>query len=112
MSFNLDAYREANAGWALTVGGRRYAARPVSAEQVLVYQGEIEGASPKMAQRALRRLLRCAFPWRPSFVWRGDPVNVIMAARPHEQRAMVQDFFESLAGTSAPLPASPTNGTR
>jgi hypothetical protein len=111
MSFNLDAYRTINVGWSLTVGGRTYRARPVSAEQVIAYLGEMEGASPRRAQRALRHLLRHAFPRRVSFWWRGDPVDVVMRARPHEQHAMVQDFFVSLAGPNPRQSESPTSGT-
>ena len=110
MSFNLDAYREACSGWSLTTGGRTYAARPVSAEQVIAYQGELEGASPKRAQKALYHLLRHAFPRRLSFWWRGDPVNFVMRSRPHEQQAMVRDFFASLAGPNPRQSESPTNG--
>lgn len=111
MGFDLDQYRQAHAGWALTTRGQTYHARPVSAEQVIVYQGEVLGASPRIAQRALRKLLRIAFPWRPSFVWRGDPVKIVMGARPHEHRAMVADFFASLAGSPTLPTPSPTHGT-
>jgi hypothetical protein len=60
-------------------------------------------------------LLRIAFPWRPSYIWRGDPVSIIGAMLPREQAEVLRDFFQSLGVTvrKPTLPTSPkTNGTR
>ncbi len=95
-SINLDALREAHRPWSFTTGRRTYVARPVSVEQVIAYEGECIGASVAVRMRALRRLLRQAFPWRPSFLWRGDPVAIVMGASPPVHHQLVRDFFGSL----------------
>lgn len=102
-SLDLQALREAHQPWSFAAGGRSYVARPVSIEQVIAYEGECVGASPTALLAARRKLLRIAFPWRPSFLWRGDPVALIMGATPRVHQALISDFFVSLR-----LPAEPT----
>jgi hypothetical protein len=109
-TFDLDALREAHRPWAFTTGRRTYVARPVSIEQVIAYEGECIGASVAVRLRALRRLLRLAFPWRPSFLWRGDPVAIIMGASPPVHHQLVRDFFASLR-SPAESTAPPTSST-
>lgn len=106
---NLDALRAAATPWQFVAGGRTYTARPVSVEQVIAYEGEIVGASAAAILRARRKLLRVAFPWRPSFVWRGDPVDLICESPPGLHAALMADFFASLRSSPLePQPAMPT----
>lgn len=95
MAFSLDAWRAGQQPWTLEVGGRVYAAAPLSAPQVAAFLGELEGASPAAAERALRALLRAAFPRRVSFLWRGDPVRWLMALPLPGRQAVLRDFFDS-----------------
>lgn len=112
---NLDELRAAATPWQFVAGGRTYEARPISVEQVIVYEGAIVGASPAVVLRARRTLLRRAFPWRPSFVWRGDPVDMICGAPPALHQALMADFFVSLRSSSppaaAPTPTPPSSGS-
>lgn len=108
---NLDELRAATLRWQLIVDGRTYTARPVSVEQVIAYQAEIIGASPRAILRARRRLLRLAFPWRdwrPSWIWRGDPVDIICAAPAGQHEALMASFFASLRSSPLPLVAQMT----
>lgn len=110
-TLDLHALREAHRPWEFTAGRRTYVARPVSIEQVIAYEEECIGASPAALMRARRKLLRVAFPWRPSFVWRGDPVALIMGAAPREHHALVTDFFASLRLPVEPTAPPPTSST-
>lgn len=103
-ALDLDALRAAHEPWTFQTGGRTYVARPVSIEQVIAHEAECVGASPAAVMRARRKLLRIAFPWRASFLWRGDPVRVICEASPTVHRAVMDSFFASLQ-SSSPRPA-------
>lgn len=112
MAFDLDAYRAAHELWTFTANRRAYVSRPVSAEHMLTYQRKIAGATPERQLLALRWLFRQAFPWRPSFMWRGDPVQILMrGTRPGERDQILADFFVSLAGSPPLQRENPTNGT-
>jgi hypothetical protein len=92
--FDLDAYREAHQPFSFAAGGRRYYARHVSAGQMSAYFRAAETGDIAVIEKALRALLRTAFPWRPSFIWRGDPVDLILRRLPpDERRAVMTDFF-------------------
>lgn len=105
VTLDLDALRASAEPWAFATGGRTYTARPVSVEQVIAYEAACAGASAADVMRARRKLLRLAFPWRPSFWWRGDPVAVICAAPPALHRVVMDSFFVSLR-SSPPSPAT------
>lgn len=96
VTLDLDALRASAEPWSFATGGRTYVARPVSVEQVIAYEARIAGASATDVMRARRQLLRLAFPWRPSFMWRGDPVAVICSAPPALHRVVIESFFASL----------------
>lgn len=105
-ALDLDALRAAHEPWTFSTGGRTYTARPVSVEQVIAHEAECVGASPAAVMRARRRLLRLAFPWRPSFLWRGDPVRAICSASPALHRVVMDSFFVALQ-SSFPRSATP-----
>lgn len=113
MSFSFSSWQAARRTWELEIDGRRWVARPVSAERVLAYHGELVGASVAQGWKITLALLRDAFPWRPSYWWRGDPVKYfarVIRVAPDAATAALQDFFPLLRG--APLPPAPaTPGT-
>jgi hypothetical protein len=111
MAFDLDA---ANELWAFRTRGHTYYARPVSPEQVMEYSHRLAKVAndPPALTRVHRWFFRQAFPWRPSFLWLGDPVDVILATRPAERDVLLKSFFASLAATEPPRDESPTNGMR
>lgn len=111
MSFSYSSWQAARRPWELEINGRTWVARPVSAETVLAYQGELLGASQSASWKATLKLLRKAFPWRPSFYWRGDPVKAfaqIIRDAPDAAAVALQDFFPLLRGAPS---AHPTSGT-
>lgn len=111
MSFSFSSWQAARRPWELEIDGRRWVARPVSAERVLRYQVALMGASVEAGWQATLALLRDAFPWRPSYVWRGDPVKHfarIIREAPEAATSALQDFFPLLGG--APPSAPRTNG--
>jgi len=110
MSFNADSYRQAVRPWVLTVGGKAWEARPVSAPAVLAFHAALRAATtPPAQERALRALLRRAFPWRFSYRWRGDPVDALVGLSPAERAEALTDFFGYLEGKARrPLPPVPT----
>lgn len=109
-AFDADAYRQAREPFELTLGGRTYRARPVSAELVVRLNGEL-AADERRARKAIERLLRAAFPWRASYLWFGDPVRQFLALDVATRNAGLRDFFRFLGdvGTLPPPPA--THGT-
>lgn len=110
MGFDQDAWDAEHAPWSWRTRGRVYVARPVSVPAVQRYAQEVVGDFAQQ-ERALRRLLRLAFPWRLSFWWRGDPVRQILSLEPANRQAVVRDFFDRLRGQgNGNAPA--TNGTR
>jgi hypothetical protein len=112
MSFNADAYREAVAPWTFTAGGRTWQARPVSAPAVQRFHTALRAAAGDAGrqERALRTLLRQAFPWRFSYRWRGDPVDRLLRLPPDDRQAALADFFGFLEG-KARRALPPTSGT-
>lgn len=111
MAFNADAFREAHRPWAFTLQGRTYSARHVSAPQVQAYERRAAAAKTEAQhRRALRILLRRAFPWRVSYLLRGDPVDLVIRLEPAARREALTDFFACLAGKS-PDPRQKTDGT-
>lgn len=112
MSFSFSSWQAARRPWELEIDGRKWVARPVSSERVLRYQMELIGASVDAGWKATLALLRDAFPWRPSYVWRGDPVKHfarIIRDAPEAATAALQDFFPLLRGAAPSAPQ--TNGT-
>lgn len=94
---DLDAWRAANlATWSLTLDGYTYHARPVSARAVAALIPAIMAAQPDAQFALYQQLFRLAFPWVPSYVWRGDPVAKIMALEPAAFREVRDDFFGHL----------------
>lgn len=112
MVFNVDAFRDAHRPWSFTAGGRTHEARPISAPAVIAFHTAFNAASDEAGRlRALRKLLRLAFPWRLSFRWRGDPVDEVLNLEPAARRAALNDFFASLEGRSGPSAPPTTLGT-
>lgn len=117
--FDLDDYRKAHAPWCFTHQGRAFVARPVSADQAeaflsadLAVSALGAGATARRtAARARQRLLRQMFPWRLSYLWRGDPVPTILALEPPAQRELLLDFFEFLGVIKRASSAPATDGT-
>lgn len=111
MSFDADAFAAALRPWTFTAHGRAHAARPVSAPAVLAFHAEFNAAADEAARaRALRRVLRLAFPWRLSYRWRGDPVEHLLALPPAARNAALTSFFLFLSHGPAPegsVPATP-----
>lgn len=108
MPFDADAHRAAHAPWSMVLRGRTHTARPVSVRQVMAFQ-EVAQREPAVARRALIRLLRVAFPWRPWYVWRGDPVRWLVAETGEGQAEALADFFGCLLARLTRTP--PTSGT-
>jgi hypothetical protein len=113
MAFNLDAFREAHRPWSLTVGARTWTARHVSAREVQAYEHKLAAATDQesKAVAAVRWILRRAFPWRFSYLFRGDPVRICLALEPAARREALTDFFACLLGRN-PQPMIPTMNGR
>lgn len=105
--FDADAYRAAREPFTLAVAGRTYAARPVSAELVVRLERDLGASDGRVARRALRRLLRAAFPWRVAWLWLGDPVDRALQLDLDARRELLTRFFRFLGGRSAVPPATP-----
>lgn len=115
MAFNVDEFRAANRPWAFVFGSRTFTAKHVSAPQVLRYQDMLKaaGADHRKIERALWWILRIAFPWRPSYWLRGDPVTIIIGLDPAARVSVLNDFFWVLSGAkTVPTPIQRSkNGT-
>lgn len=105
-----DAWKERNPAWSVKLDGYVYRARPVSAKAVAGLIETLGGAGPVRQLQLYEKLFRLAFPWVPSYVWRGDPVQKIMALPPAAFREVRDDFFGHL-GASETRPAPATNTT-
>jgi hypothetical protein len=103
MAFDVEEFRVAHRPWQFTVGARTYGARHISAPQMFQYQEDIVAAAGnrRRQERLLRRLLRRAFPWRPSYLLRGDPVRTVLQLEPAARQAALHDFFAALRGGPA-----------
>jgi hypothetical protein len=111
MSWSFSSWQAARRPWELEIDGRRWVARPVSAERVMAYQGALIGASVEQGWAETLKLLRDAFPWRPSYVWRGDPVKAfaeVIRVAPDAATEALQSFFPLLRGATAALSTSGT----
>jgi hypothetical protein len=119
MAFNVTEFRAAHRSWSFTIGAgraaRTFTARHVSAVHVMRYQDRLAEAQGdrRRQEYALRWLLRLAFPWRPSYLTRGDPARLLFALEPAARQAALADFFEALRGgpTTETPPGRATPGT-
>lgn len=126
MAFDVDAVLAAHRAWSFTLGAQTFLARHVSAMTVVEYDHRATEATallkkyPRRGSRAqvmaLRWLLRRAFPWRPSYLLRGDPVNLILRLPPAARTETLTDFFACLQGMTpttdpATLPLRKIPGT-
>lgn len=112
MAFDLASYRAAQQPWVTTLDGHQFVARHVSAAHVQRHYRAAATKDPAVMARSLRWLLRKAFPWRPSYIWRGDPVRLLLERlSPRDRLEALTDFFGSLApGRGMPTPGQTTRG--
>lgn len=108
MGFNVDALKQSWTPWTLTLGGVTYTERPVSVEQVRRFWRGMESPEERVRAKAVKGLLRTAFPWRPHYVWKGDPVRRFLALDPPIQAKALQDFFVLWTARWAPLSSKTT----
>lgn len=94
MPFAAPAWHDATRPWTFTVRGRAYVARPLSAPRVARFLGALDGASVGASEALLRTFLREAFPRRLSMIWRGDPVEALLALPVRTRQGYLADFFE------------------
>lgn len=109
----MTSWAKARQTWELEIGGRSWRARPVSAHRVMLYQAQLLGAGEAQGWALVLELLRDAFPWRPSYMWRGDPVKHfarLIRDTPEAASEALRDFFPLLAGVPT-TPAPATHGT-
>jgi len=97
--------------WTVRVGGTVHVAKPVSGERVVWFYRVVDQGVPAASYAAIYALLRWAFPIRLSNWWRGDPVRKILRLPEVEQREILTDFFDHLAGSAPAPPGSRTSGT-
>lgn len=104
---NVDALAGQRGRWAVTIGGREYIARPVSAEMVAQFQETATQDTPQAGALALRRLLRVAFPWVWRYAWAPalDPVRRLLALEPVLRQEVLASFFAFLGGRPQPAPS-------
>ena len=127
MAFDVDAFRAAHRPWSFTVGRRTFGATHVSAIKVAEYERRAADASalyktnPRRGSRALLRalrwLLRYAFPWRVDYLIRGNPVTILLSLEPAARAEALRDFFACLQGKpretpTSTLPTTPTTSGR
>lgn len=115
MGFDVDAYLAARTPWTLTLGGTTYTAAWISVDVVRRFEAERTAAGEDVARQlaAVRRLLRALFPWRPHYVWRGDPVTQLLALDAPALGAVLTDFFQSwlrVLAPGTPPQSPPTSG--
>lgn len=109
----LDAYEP----WVIEIDGQEYEAKPVSQMARLRFDAEVEQAKgdPVAEERALRRLLRVAFPVRGNFwrYWRAarDPVHRILTLDPIVRTRVLRSFFDALSGRPTPSGPTTTDGS-
>jgi len=114
MAFDVETFRAAHRPWLFQVGRHAFEARHVSAPQVFRYQDMIHeaGSDRRKLDRALRWLLRHAFPWRFSYLLRGDPVEILLLLEPAARHAALADFFASLHGGPQTIPTPSQSRTK
>ena len=102
MDFDLAAWHEAHRPWRFfRQDGRAWEARHVSARQVAAYERQRAIATTDGEHlRALRWILRRAFPWRFSYLLRGDPVRELLALPVDARREALEGFFAFLWGAA------------
>jgi hypothetical protein len=108
---DLDAWRANNPTWSLTLDGYTYRARPVSARAVAEWMVALGNAQPGDGFALFERMFRLAFPWVPSYLWRGDPVKKIMALPPAAFQEVREDFFAHLGAARKPRAPEPNTTT-
>jgi hypothetical protein len=96
--------------WSVTLDGYTYRAHPVSARAVADLVPKLAAAKGAEQFDLLAALYRLAFPWRLSYVWRGDPVKRLMAL-PLPMFQEVRDDFFVLLGVRKSSNAPATSGT-
>lgn len=100
--------------WSVTLDGYRYVARPVSARKVAEWLPRYLKANGSAQLDLMRELFRIAFPWRMSYVWRGDPVERLMALPLPVFLEVRNDFFVLLGvrkASSAPATSTTSSQT-
>ena len=98
MSFNADEFAKAHAPWTLTLRGETFTAVDPSADEVIRFRAEMVAAGDDLpAQRGvLRRFIRRRFPWKASYLWRGDPVGRFLGLPLAAQEAALMTLFRLL----------------
>ena len=140
MSFDADKFQAALRPWIFTAGRSSWIARPVSAPALARFHGDFKvvgdfereqlltATSPlaraRVQRRAerrravlLRRIFRVAFPYRLSYLVRGDPVKALIQLPPAARSEAITAFFQFAEGkpkssappTSPPIPGTPSN---
>jgi hypothetical protein len=99
VTFDVRGYRATTCPpWAFTAqDGRTFVADYVSAPEVDRFIRKYDSTPPDSPERerAVHRLLRRAFPFRPSYFWRyrDDPVRQLYGLDPRTRAAALRDFF-------------------
>jgi hypothetical protein len=98
MAFDVDAYRAARPPWAFTLDGVQYTSRRITSAHLRRYHQLLSGPGndEQRLATALAWLLRCAVPWRPSFLWRGDPARKLLRLNAAARDAALLDFFATV----------------
>jgi hypothetical protein len=113
VAFDVDKFRESHRPWEFHIGAQTFTARHVSTPAVLAFHADFNGAGNERDRlRALRRLLRQAFPWRPSYLGRGDPVRMLLYLEPAARSEALDSFFESLKARPSTAPQKTMSGAR
>jgi hypothetical protein len=63
--------------FAMEISRKLFVARAVRWSDLRAYLRAAATGDPKRIRRAAQELIMRAFPWRPSFLWRGDPSIVL-----------------------------------
>lgn len=109
MAFDHKAFREAHRPWSFTTAdGRTFQARHVSAPQYERFDDRFNHGTAQERRMAVAWILRIAFPWRLSYLLRGDPVKILLAMEPAARKEALMDFFACLRGESPIRPQTTT----
>lgn len=114
MAFDVDAYLASRQPWGVTIGGVTYPARWVSVEvirQFEAHRAALDSGDLQAQLGAIRRLLRALWPWRPHYLWRGDPVQRILALDPVAIGAVLTDFFQAWVAQLSATPGAARTAT-
>lgn len=115
--FDADAWLAAHEPWTLKLAGRVHVARPVSILAIQRFQAGIVSAGDNVdrQRKAIRTVLRVAYPFRVRYWVGGDPVKMVMGLDEAARQAVLADFFgwaanryrsnaSSTTGTGSPPP--------